>query len=396
MGRKNRRRLKPGEWGLFAASSAVLLVGLALTAAIWTGLTRLLRHHWPWDRHLERVTATTSQLDVTKVALSVVAGVGAAIALTVTYRRQRDIERARFDERLAAGAAQLGADSAAQRLAGVYTIAALADETVERRQQCIDLLCAYLRLDYDPGGGLLRSVTSEHTWPIGTATGREERTYERLPNDRDVRAAIVDTIRTHLQADGLWIGYDFNFAGAVFDGANFDGVHFTSGTVYFDRARFVGGNVSFDGAQFTGATIYFNHAEFTGATVYFNETRFAIGTTRFSDAHFAKGLVHFDEVIFASGNVNFKRVEFAGAEVTFNKAKYVDGNVYFTGATFTGGTVHFGSTGGPAAPDVSRSVVSFQGTQGVPGVANLGDLQSRVGQVMGPDGQPLTQPELFE
>jgi hypothetical protein len=39
--------------------------------------------------------------------LTVVAGLGAAVALVVAYRRQRDAELARFDERFAA--AQLGA-----------------------------------------------------------------------------------------------------------------------------------------------------------------------------------------------------------------------------------------------------------------------------------------------
>src|ERR1700712_2668251 len=155
---KHPRARRPREWGLFASSAAVLFIGVTLTAAAWTGLTWLLRHNWPWDQRLERSSAVASQLDVTKVALSVAAGVGAAIALTVTYRRQRDTERGRFDERLAAGAAQLGAGSAAERLAGVHTIAALADQTTERRQQCIDLLCAYLRLTYDPAGGLLRTV----------------------------------------------------------------------------------------------------------------------------------------------------------------------------------------------------------------------------------------------
>jgi len=375
---------KPHEWGLFASSAAVLLVGVILTTVAWIGLTWLLRHHWPWDRKAERNAAVASQLDVTKVALSVVAGVGAAIALTVTYRRQRDTERGRFDERFAAGAAQLGAPSAAERLAGVYTVAALADETTERRQQCINLLCAYLRLPYDPAGALLRTVVSEHTWQVGTATGREERTFERLPNDRDVRAAIIDTIRTHLQCDGLWVGHDFNFAGAVFDAGNFDGAHFTGGTVYFDRTRFVGGSVSFDRAQFAGATVMFNHAEFSGGTVYFNDARFA-GRVSFDDARFGGGRVRFDDVEFA-GLVSFARAEFAGSRVTFDGSKYSAGCQLQFGARFTGGRVTFAPAGRRQQPTEPGTLISFSGATCVPGVLQLGDLSSQVGRLIPPDG----------
>lgn len=194
--RDRARRWQPAGWGLFRSSAAVLIAGLAVTAGIWIGLTRLLRYHWPWDKHLSHGQAV-SQLDITKVALSVVAGVGAAIALTVTYRRQRDAERSRLDERFAAAAAQLGGLSPAERLAGVYAIATMADETPERRQQCINLLCAYLRLPYDPATGLLSAVVVENTWPAQLVTRREERTYQSLPNDREVRLTIIDVIRTH-------------------------------------------------------------------------------------------------------------------------------------------------------------------------------------------------------
>src|SRR5947209_8019958 len=43
-------------------------------------------------------------------------------------------------------AGQLGHDSAAVRLAGVYAMARLADEWIEQRQTCINVLCAYLRM----------------------------------------------------------------------------------------------------------------------------------------------------------------------------------------------------------------------------------------------------------
>ena len=90
--------------------------------------------------------------------LTLVGGIGAAILVVVAYRRQRDPELARFDERFAAAAAQLGAGTAAERLAGVYAMAALADTHDIHRQQCIDVLCGYIRLPYDPTNPLLTTV----------------------------------------------------------------------------------------------------------------------------------------------------------------------------------------------------------------------------------------------
>ena len=153
--------------------------------------------------------------------------------MVVAYRRQRDLELARFDERFAAAAAQLGAPTAAERLAGVYAMAALADTWEQHRQQCIDVLCGYLRLPYDPTNALLTTVVSEHTWPIGTATGKETRTYKQLPNDREVRLTIISTITRHLRdpAPISWQGKNFDFTGATFDGGDFSRATFTGGQI---------------------------------------------------------------------------------------------------------------------------------------------------------------------
>jgi len=216
---------------------------------------------------------STPGKDTTQIVLTVIAGLGAAVALVVAYRRQRDLELARFDERFAAAAAQLGAGTAAERLAGVYAMAALADTWEIHRQQCIDVLCGYLRLPYDPTNALLTTVVSEHTWPIGTATGKETRTYEQLPNDRQVRLTIISTITHHLRdpADGgapiSWQGHDLDFTGATFDGGDFGGATFSGGEVSFNSATFSGGEVNFFRATFSGGTVGFRLATFSGGTV---------------------------------------------------------------------------------------------------------------------------------
>ncbi|MFI6313235.1 hypothetical protein ACIBEK_24305 [Nocardia fusca] len=71
---------------------------------------------------LRRVTPTSNAaaapIDLTKVALTVVAGVGGVVALVIAYRRQRDLEQSRFVERFGAAAAQLGDTDVAVRTRG--------------------------------------------------------------------------------------------------------------------------------------------------------------------------------------------------------------------------------------------------------------------------------------
>src|SRR5215471_19249920 len=59
-----------------------------------------------------------------------------------------------LNERFATAADRLGSDKPpAVRLAGVYAMEGLADDWVENRQTCIDVLCAYLRMPYEPDPG---------------------------------------------------------------------------------------------------------------------------------------------------------------------------------------------------------------------------------------------------
>src|SRR5437868_3015455 len=59
-----------------------------------------------------------------------------------------------LNERFATAAGQLGSDKpSAVRLAGVYAMAGLADDWSENRQTCVDVLCGYLRMPYEPDPG---------------------------------------------------------------------------------------------------------------------------------------------------------------------------------------------------------------------------------------------------
>src|SRR5689334_22112552 len=74
---------------------------------------------------------------------------GKQLDRTLAEQRTRTL-----NERPATAAEQLGGDkSPAIRLAGVYAMAGLADDWKENRQTCVDVLCAYLRLPYEPDPG---------------------------------------------------------------------------------------------------------------------------------------------------------------------------------------------------------------------------------------------------
>jgi ABC-type transporter Mla subunit MlaD len=73
-----------------------------------------------------------------------------------------------LNERFATAARQLGDDKPpAVRLAGVYAMAGLADDWAENRQTCVDVLCAYLRMPYEPDPG--QDAPSQIGWPFRPA-----------------------------------------------------------------------------------------------------------------------------------------------------------------------------------------------------------------------------------
>ncbi|MEU4825110.1 hypothetical protein AB0H37_24830 [Actinomadura sp. NPDC023710] len=140
-------------WVALAATctAAVAVAGLTL----WLGLDLLDVHGIKREKQI-----TSSVLfDLVKLSFAVVAGLGGLVALVVAYRKQRTEENAALREdtkphgdRFTAAVTQLGDTSPAVQLGGVHALAGLADDAPTRqlRQTCIDVLCAYLRLPYDP------------------------------------------------------------------------------------------------------------------------------------------------------------------------------------------------------------------------------------------------------
>ena len=258
-----------------------------------------------------------------------------------------------LNERFATAAGQLGGDKPpAVRLAGVYAMAGLADDWPENRQTCVDVLCAYLRLPYEPDPG--------------DELSRPERADFRA--GREVRHTVIRVITAHLKeaAAVSWQGLNFDFTGVVFDGGDFSGAKFSGGTAIFLGAKFSGGNVDFSDAEFSGGRhgaefsgvgrlrrvlgrrghslqgrrvlrrrgqlprrrvlrrhVHFDGAKFSGGKVYFGGAEFSGGTVFFGGAEFSGGTVGFDRAQFSGGAVNFSGAEFSGGTVDFSKRRLV-------------------------------------------------------------------------
>jgi uncharacterized protein YjbI with pentapeptide repeats len=280
---------------------------------------------------------------------------GKQLDRTLAEQRTRTL-----NERFATAAEQLGSDKPAVRLAGVYAMAGLADDWEENRQTCVDVLCAYLRMPYEPDPGQ-------------NAPEPQRLAFQAI---REVRHTAIRVITAHLKNDAAvsWQGLNFDFTGVVFDGGDFNGAQFSSGTVDFDGAQFSSGTVWFNAAQFSGGTVYFRSAQFSGGIVDFLAAQFSGGTVWFNNAEFSGGTVWFVAAQFSGGRVGFGGAHFSGGTVKFGGIQKRQGRV-FRGAKFSGGMVGFKFV------QFSRGTVDFSDAQFSGGTVDFSDAQFSGGTV---------------
>jgi len=348
---------------LLASVIVVILLAFLVTSLAWVFIGFALYGEWT----TALPTSETTRADATRLVLTITAGIGAAVALVVAYRRQGDLEEGRFLERLATAARQIGDREPIVQFSGIYALVALADEPTAtgarqfaRSQQCVNVLCAYLRLPYAPATqeSFVDEIVHKQTWVNARGQTEETRTYRTRPSDKEVRSTILRIIGEHLQpyASSSWSNLSFDFRGAEFDGGDFgravfngaltdfSGGHFSGGTVDFSHARFAGGVVDFSGARFSGGTVSFSHARFAGGVVDFSGAHFSHGTVKFDNAQFSRGEVRFDWAKFAGSDVTFMGASFSGSAVSFLFSEFTGGSVSFWVSRFTRGTIDLGST----------------------------------------------------
>ncbi|WP_290050798.1 hypothetical protein [Amycolatopsis solani] len=322
-----RKRLKlPAIPQVRAGIAASVLVWLAIAVVVAGVAGGGLLWFLGWPR-LPTTSAfdVTQLLDLLKIALSVVAGLGGVVLLAVNYRKQRvtenehalAVEKAEretvqgFNERLGAAAEQLAHESPAVRLTGVYALAGLADDWEDKRQVCVDVLCGYLRLQPE------------------TMT----------PGESVVREAILRMFRDRLTGYGWWPQrVDFDFTEVVFENADFSGLRFP-GRLILDRAEFTGELTSFDRARFSrglschgtrfaaerttfGSVTFDGRSEFVGAEFAGRELSWAGATVRggataFYRCRVACERLDFTRLSIEAGEVRFEQLELSGVDVDF-------------------------------------------------------------------------------
>lgn len=336
----------------------IVVCGLGIAALTW----------WLLWSMLGAKTETPNQMELAKIALSVAAGIGGAVGLVVAYRRQRDLERGRFADLFGAAARQLGDTDVAVRIAGVYAMAGVADEfsAPGHRQQCVDVLCGYIRLPYDHDAGANHLVSrAESSEEFGT---KVERVYQFRQNDHEVRRTILEVITARLRrpAEVSWSDCDFDFTGALFVNAYFKNVEFGGRRTTFHRARFVGDrNTTFENARFTGEHVTFRDATFTsrfvdfdraefrgdrttfdGMTVEcphssFTATRFSGSRTTFLGARLVGTRTSFRGATFRAAFTTFENATFDGEHTSFHSTEFVSPRITFSGAKLYAGTTEF-------------------------------------------------------
>ena len=375
-----------GTWPLFG----VILVWVVLALVVFTVLGWLWGEGplWSWQRWLTNWRGAgvgAGSLDLIKVSLTTIGGIGGTGYLVIKYRERASAERADAEQRLLSGVQQLGSGSPQVRIAGVYSLADVADTyRGEYRQRVVSILCGYLRTQR----GEWRTIVNEQDGPEQSS---EEKVY--VSHDGAVESTVLEVLVRHLRKrrektkhreavtqlvedDQLWCdctidlhdavlteiadfrdatftNADFwdatftnnaEFRGATFTNANFWDATFTNANFWgatFNRANFWDATFTND-VYFWGAT--FNRAEFRGAT-FTNDAEFR-GATFTNDASFWDATftndANFRGATFTN-DANFQDATFTNDVyfwgATFNRANFrgatFTNDVYFWGATFT-------------------------------------------------------------
>ncbi|MEV0943262.1 hypothetical protein AB0I90_23165 [Micromonospora wenchangensis] len=341
-----------------AVSAALLAVATLIILALWFAGFPAFKS--------DGIVSAATLFDLLKLAFAVVAGIGGAIALVVAYRRQRVTEaanriaefsnslakaaderaeatrilaeaadeRARaaearsdleverngvrlLNERFAKAAEQLGSDKAAVRLAGVYSMAGLADDWIQGRQTCVDVLCGYLRMPYG---------------------GSDSKNDEEFGQERQVRRTVLRVVASRLteQADVRWDGLTFDFTGAVVEDGDLTRLRLDSGTrLIFRNATVTGNTFNLTSACFRNGLLDFTDAKIS-ATVALSHARLCGGKVTFERARM-KDVPSLAGTQVDSGSLIFESAKFSTTSI--NVGYYLSGGMLH----IKGGRVSFAS-----------------------------------------------------
>jgi hypothetical protein len=164
------------------------------------------------------------------------------------------------------------------------------------------VLCGYLRFPYDPGSA--------------------------APGERLVRLSVIDAIRPHLNGSPEvgWQGCNFDFSGAVFDGASLDGARFVSGTVKFSGCRFINDGLSIRQGEFRACRLHCSGLHIEEASILdFDGAGFFEAYTDFSEIEMSSGVLSFQMTRWYAGFHSFDGIRLQGGHILFDGSVFVPG-----------------------------------------------------------------------
>lgn len=260
------------QWlALLLAGIAALATEFLLFAALGAGW------HWPWEQ-IRILNAQVPGESIVQPALALLTPVIALVTATFAYRKSTislaESQRAdvsAFQHRYIDASKLLADSNPTARISGAIAMGSLARDWVDYRQECVDVMCGYLRMR-PPLDSAKTSPSHDNTkdWATGEAEVRATLANElrRVFIDGELATPTRDGIRINLVGARLAPGFhmtnvkftgDVNCYSAVFCGwADFDGAVF--GRLARFRAVVFDSHADFDRAIFEGA------AEFEGAT----------------------------------------------------------------------------------------------------------------------------------
>ncbi len=380
-----------GRYLARASLGSVILVTVGVAAGLGIALTYvayIISYGLParpvpfWEGRIG--ASTLGQLSrIGFSAAALIVGSGAAV---IAYRNQRVKEEAHarsesreYQERFLSAANQIGSENASIRIAGVYAMSLLAAQLADAgfRQQCVDVLCAYLRMPQrtvpDPALPSAQ-VEDQLDWHVRQVIQRSIATYldKRSVNrwgvvDIDLRGArLRDFSLNNVELRNLTISRatlegDFHMEqSTVTEQMDARGTHFSQnaffvGTKFVGRARFYGSyfggaasflktnfrslawfydcvfeeSVGFGSAEFR-SSVGFERAKFGGKSGFLSANFH--GNATFQDAEF-RGITRFRKVQFFE-QASFVRATFS-SRTTFGGTSFA-GNSSFRGASRAG------------------------------------------------------------
>lgn len=324
----------PSQWNLFGTIAVWVI--LAIGAFTTLGWLWGSGPYSSWQRVFTNWSGNELRgepLELVKVSLTTIGGIGAVGYLVIKYRERAAIERNEVDAKLLSAVQQLGSDSSQVRIAGVYALADVADTYGSPyHQRVVDILCGYLRAERghwepteaadpqtikteaDPNP---RYVTTDG--PVeSTILGMLARHLRKARTDSDSRRQVKQEVAD----DQLWCDCKIDLHGAHF-----------SERVYLDKitCRWLDAHDVHFGDYLSMISSTFTES------VSFYGTTFS-GEVRFSWSRFQK-FANFNKATFKNYTI-FAGASFEG-DARFRDIRYEEsGYGYFKGARFNIGYWH--------------------------------------------------------